>query len=262
MTPWIVTSGVFAVVTCVLVVAVTRLQAVKQRHVRHAESLQKSLERVEQTFGRFTPIELVDRIITEGVNIPAEHKEVTILFADIRGFTQLTERVEADLLVELLNGYIKRMSRVISRNHGVVNKLIGDGIMATFGAVRPNAWQAADAVTAALEMSEELTDYNRELASSGLPQLSVGIGIHKGDVIVGIVGSEHLLEFTALGDVVNVASRVEALTKAFDTTILITDAVQKEIGHRFRLIPMEPMQVKGKSAAIRTFAVTLDAPGN
>lgn len=261
MAPWIITSAVFAVMSGLLSIAVIRLRADKHKHVRHTERLQKSLERVEQTFGRFAPIELVDRLVADGIDIAAEHKEVTVLFADIRGFTQLTERLEADVLVELLNGYIKRMSGVISKNHGVVNKLIGDGIMATFGAVRPNAWQAADAVTAALEMIDELANYNRETASSDLPALSIGVGIHKGDVIVGIVGSEHLLEYTALGDVVNVAARVESLTRAYDATILITDAVQKAIGDRFRLIQMELTQVKGKSAAIQTFAVAPDEFG-
>jgi class 3 adenylate cyclase len=217
--------------------------------------LQKQLETMELTFGRFAPPELVSRIAEEGSNIQAERREVTVLFADIRGFTALSERLDPVVLVEMLNRYFHRMSEAISAEHGVVSKFIGDGLMATFGSIRPNAWQAADATRAALAMRKSLAELNSDLRNRGMEPISIGIGIHKGEVIAGVTGSRQLLEYTVLGDVVNVASRIESLTKEFGVDILISDAVKTGLGDRFELQVMDPARVKGKTRAIHTWAV-------
>ncbi len=255
MSPWVVAFFGAILAALAFGLAVLRLAARSRQYLRRVETLEKSLEELETTFGKFVPPELVGRMAGEGTELPAQNKKVTVLFADIRGFTALTERLPPEILVDILNGYIRRMSGAITRNHGVVNKLIGDGIMASFGTVRPNAWQSTDAVAASVDMIRELTIYNRELASNSRPELAIGIGIHTGEAIVGIVGSEHLLEYTALGDVVNVASRVETLTRALCADILITDAVERELDDRFELDKMEPAPVKGKSGVIQTYSV-------
>jgi adenylate cyclase len=204
---------------------------------RQLEGAHSELERLQRAFSQFTPSGLVDRIIDAGMDITAEKRLVTILFADIQGFTQLTERLEPAALLRVLGGYFAAMSEAITAHHGSVTRFIGDGLMALFGALVTNPWQVKDAVEA------------------GLPPLAIGIGINHGLVVVGVVGSEGLLQFDVHGDAVNVAARVEALTRKFGTDLLVTAAVRKELDGRFVMREMPPTLVKGKTEAILTYAV-------
>jgi adenylate cyclase len=147
------------------------------------------------------------------------------------------------------------MSAVIGVHRGHVAKFIGDGLMALFGAFEPNPWQANDAVHAALAMQHALKAYNRELHERGLPQLQVGIGIHRGTAVAGIIGSGELLEFTAIGSAVNLASRVERLTRTLHTDIVITAAVRNGLDPRFALEEHPAHAVAGVSEPVVTYAV-------
>jgi adenylate cyclase len=222
---------------------------------RQLEGAHSELERLQRAFSQFTPSGLVDRIIDAGMDITAEKRLVTILFADIQGFTQLTERLEPAALLRVLGGYFAAMSEAITAHHGSVTRFIGDGLMALFGALVTNPWQVKDAVEAGLAMRASLAEYNRSLVAEGLPPLAIGIGINHGLVVVGVVGSEGLLQFDVHGDAVNVAARVEALTRKFGTDLLVTAAVRKELDGRFVMREMPPTLVKGKTEAILTYAV-------
>ena len=127
--------------------------------------------------------------------------------------------------------------------------------MALFGAFDNNPWQSADAVRAALAMRERLARYNEELAARGLERLEFGVGINAGEVVAGVMGSDHLTEFTVIGDSVNLAARVEAMTRVHGVDILVTDTVRAVLDDRFSVRPMPPTLVKGKSEPITTFAV-------
>ena len=127
--------------------------------------------------------------------------------------------------------------------------------MSVFGALQQNPWHALDAVEAAVEMKQALAEYNEALRTRRFPELRFGIGIHCGIVVAGVVGSEELLEFTVMGDVVNLASRIEGLTRQFDTDILITSEVRNRIGDRFRLTEMHPARLKGITNSIATWAL-------
>jgi len=147
------------------------------------------------------------------------------------------------------------MSRAIASHRGHVSKFIGDGILALFGAPERNPWQAIDATLAAVAMRDALEIYNRQLKAQGLPELGIGIGIHMGPVVAGVIGSRELVEYTVIGDTVNTAARIEGLTRKAGVPILISDAVKSKLDGRFKLTEREPMAVKGKQEPVRTFSV-------
>lgn len=222
---------------------------------RRIEQSSRELERIQRSFARFAPAELVERIVSDGMLASGERRDVTVLFADIRDFTRISETLDPAVLVEMLNGYFRDMSEVIQSHHGHVTRVMGDGIMSVFGVLERNPWHVQDAVEAAIGMREALSRYNEKLRARGLPVLRFGIGIHCGLVVAGLVGSDELLEFTVMGDVVNVASRVEALTRHFDADILVTEEVRKLLGDRFGMSEMPSAVIKGKSQPIVTWAV-------
>lgn len=219
------------------------------------ESAARELERLQTSFARFAPEEVVEKIVASGVTTGGEKKEVTVLFADLVGSTTLSEVLDPAVLVNLLNGYFARMSRVISDHRGHVSKFIGDGILALFGALQPNPWQSNDAVQAALAMQAELEAYNSKLAGEGLPALKMGIGLHRGVAVAGVIGSSDLMEFTVIGSNVNLAARVERLTRAHDAGILVTDALRVNLDPRFVLRRLPPVTVQGISEPVVTYAV-------
>src|SRR5262249_40050394 len=156
-------------------------------------------------------------------------KEITVLFADLQGFTALTEQLEPGRLVAVLNGYFALMSREIAAHRGHLAKFLGDGLLALFGTLEHNPWQAHDAVRAALAMRRALAESNTALAPDGVPPLRAGIGIHRGPVVAGVIGTAELVEYGVVGRTVNLASRVEQLTRVHAADILVTDAVRSAL---------------------------------
>jgi adenylate cyclase len=210
---------------------------------------------MQAAFGRFAPGAVVERIVARGAPSDAERRDVTVLFADLWGFTALGEAMTPEALVALLNDYFGRMSRVIEQHRGQVSKFIGDGLMAVFGAHAPNPWQVNDAVHAALAMQDALAEHNHARAARGGPPLRVGIGIHTGPAVAGVLGSQELMEFTVIGGTVNLASRVERLTRTHDAPILVTDAVRARLDPRFRLEPVPATPVRGVVEPVPTWRV-------
>jgi adenylate cyclase len=243
------------VLVAVLAGIVWRLRTEVRRLRRRLESASSSLQQLQLSFSRFAPQEIVERTIASGVSTSAEKKTVTVLFADLVGFTTMSEQLEPTVLVQILNGYFARMSRVIADHRGHVTKFIGDGVLALFGALEPNPWQADDAVRAALAMREALQSYNEVLARGGRPRLRVGIGLHRGMAVAGVIGSEELLEFTVIGTTVNLAARVEHLTRQHEVDILITDAVRQALSSRFSLRELPAATVAGLSQPVVTYTV-------
>jgi len=239
----------------VFVLHVRRTRTTRAALVRRIERAAGELEALQRAFARFAPAEVVEDIIAQGVSTRSEKKEVTVLFVDLKDFTTLGEHLDPAVLVRVLNGYFERMSRAITDHRGHVAKFIGDGVMALFGALEANPWQTNDAVHAALAMRATLADYNLTLAAEGLPALAIGVGIHRGTVIAGVIGSAELMEYGVIGSSVNVASRVEGLTRVHGVDILVTAAVRDALDRRFDLRAMAPHDVKGLPGALPTFAV-------
>lgn len=222
---------------------------------RRLEAAARELEALQHAFARFAPAQVVEDIIAGGISTRSESKEVTVLFADLQGFTALTERLEPARLVAVLNGYFEAMSRVIAAHRGHLAKFLGDGLLALFGALEHDPWQAHDAVRAALAMRRALADYNQTLARDGVPPLVLGIGIHRGAVVAGVIGTAELVEYGVVGRAVNLASRVEGLTRVHGVDILVTQAVASALDGRFRLRALPAVEVKGLPEPLVTFAV-------
>jgi len=218
-------------------------EAARLRHRLGAAA--EELENLQKAFSRFAPDAVIERIIAEGVVDFGEKKEVTVLFADVAGFTALSESLEPNVLVGILNGYFERMSQAIAEHRGYVSTFIGDGLLAFFGATDPNPWQGNDCVAAALAMRAALIDYNQELAARDLPPLRIGIGLHRGTGVVGLVGSQQLKEFAFVGRAVNIAARVQELTRQFKVDIILTETLRLTIDPDIVTNPLPATTVKG-----------------
>ena len=213
------------------------------------------LEHLQRQFERFAPADVVERLTESHGDAAPQRRKVTMLFADLRGFTALCDRLDPALAVTILNDYFRHMSEAIEQHHGHITELVGDGLLALFGALDTNPWQCRDAVLAALDMRAALARYNAQLRERALPGLRFGIGIHTGEVVAGIMGAGELNKFTVTGDPINVASRVEGLTRDHGVDLLVTEEVRKGLDARFRLRAMPPALVKGKPEPIRTYHV-------
>jgi adenylate cyclase len=189
--------------------------------------------------------EMLDGTLSPGVS--GQLADVCVLFSDIRDFTTLSERMPPVVVMTVLQRYFDRMVQAVHRYDGTVDKFIGDGMMVLFGAPRKSADPCGDAVQCALAMMTGLDDLNAEFAREGLPTLTIGIGINYGKVTVGNIGSSERHNYSAVGDAVNVAARLEGLTKAIGRKILITEAVVSQIGERFEFDSLGSHSVKGHS---------------
>lgn len=213
------------------------------------------LERLQQTCSRFAPPSVLEKLINEEGEVAAERKVVTALFADLVGYTALSGQLEPAVLSRVLNGYFQRVSDAIAEHHGYVSTFLGDGVLAYFGALEPNPWQCNDAARAALAMRAALSAYNDELAREGLPRLAIGVGLHRGAGLAGMIGSRERREYGFVGRTVNVAARVQALTREHKVDILVTEEVRGQLDGSFTLRAMPPAEVKGIAGKVATFAL-------
>jgi adenylate cyclase len=224
-------------------------------------------EKIKTAFGKFVNKQIAELVLKKEVKLGGERKDVVVFFSDIRSFTEMAETLEPEEVVEFLNQYMTRMVRCITRSKGIVDKYIGDAIMAVWGAPVSTGNDAFYAVNAALMMRNELLEFNMERMEKGKNPVHIGCGIHCGPVLSGQIGSEDRMEYTVIGDTVNIASRIEALNKAFATDILITEETAHRVAGIFRLEPMKMIKVKGKSDPMQIYAVLgrkadHDAPKN
>jgi adenylate cyclase len=178
---------------------------------------------------------------------------VSILFSDIRGFTSLSEHADAEVVVKILNHYLGNMTEVILKKNGTIDKFIGDAIMAIWGAPIKSETYSADAVNAALEMLEKLNDVNAWLLDQGLFPLDIGIGINTGEVILGSIGSEQKADYTVIGDNVNLAARLEGITKTYSCKIIIAESTCQQAGDQIPCALVDMVRVKGKEKPIKIF---------
>src|SRR5436305_12510770 len=241
-----------------LISAVAAQTAIAVENVRAHERLAKE-EVARANYSRFLPEYVVKQMLEnpESFKLGGVLQTITILFADIRGFTRISEHAPPEKIVQLLNRYFSAMTDIIFAHGGTLDKYLGDGLMALFGAptVTPN--DAANALSTAVAMQRRLIGINLELREEGFPEIGIGIGLHTGEVTVGYIGSERRSEYTAIGDTVNTASRLESNAKGGQ--ILISDATARAARSRYRLQTREPITVKNRQQPVALWEVEWEA---
>lgn len=263
--PVIVTSavdGMDAVVRCVelgaedylhkpvnLVLLKARINASLER--KRLRDQQRELVR------RFATSEVAQNLEAEGFALGGRKVQATLMFCDIRGFTTLVESRPPEEIIELLNTYYTLMFAAINGHGGVVNQMIGDGLMAVFGAPQPLEAAGQCAVMAAAEMVEMVAQFSAEQRAEGKPEIQIGVGIASGEVVAGYTGTRQRATYTCIGDTVNVAARLEAHTKVAHRAVLFDAATHQQLAGAMPSDLLGPVQFKGKTSEVDVFALVL-----
>jgi len=237
-----------------LISAVAAQTAIAVENARAHERLARE-EVARANYSRFLPEYVVKQMLEnpESFKLGGVSQVITILFADIRGFTRISEHAPPEKIVSLLNRYFSAMTDIIFAHGGTLDKYLGDGLMALFGAPTATPDDASNALNAAVAMQRRLLGINRELRDEGFPEIGVGMGLHTGEVIVGYIGSERRSEYTAIGDTVNTSSRLESNARGGE--ILISDATAKAAHSRYKLQPREAIMVKNRQQPVNLWEV-------
>lgn len=215
----------------------------------------KERDKVKSLFSKFHGSSVAEDLINKDIGVGGQTKDVVVFFSDIRGFTAFSEKRKPEEVVAMLNEYFAVMVAIINKHGGVVDKFIGDAIMAIWGAPKSSDRDAHMALRACIEMRRGLAALNERRMARGEPALMIGMGLHAGTAISGTIGSDERMEYTVIGNTVNTASRIEASTKAFGADLLVTDDVIKHVGEEFLLDYAGAAEVKGRSEAIKMYKV-------
>jgi len=245
-----------------------RLQqaSAKNKQLEHRiEDYQKEQKDILDLFKRYVPGEVVSQALNtskEDIMKPGESRVVSVLFADIRNFTKLTSHLPPSQVVQFLNDYWNIVSAAIRENKGSVNKYMGDGLLAVFGAPVSYIDNHENAIYAALDMIESLKEINRQYAEILGSEISIGIGINSGDVVVGNIGTDDYMEYTVIGNTVNTASRLETISKDKSNSIIISDKTQELVKHAFRTTDLQETRLSDKDEIITYCEVLGPKSGN
>lgn len=222
---------------------------IRRRLVASLESLTER-NQVIGMFGQYVSPAVVDRLLTTDVDAEGEVRYVTVMFLDIRGFTTFAERRTPEEVVQYLNTLFGIMITLVNAHNGIINKFLGDGFMACFGAPLSDGQDTQNAVRAALAIADAVERMNAE---GTIAPTRIGIGLHAGDAVTGSVGSSERREYTIIGDTVNLASRVEQLTKQYGSVLLVTDAVWQVVKDDYPGRPLEPVSVRGREEPVAIY---------
>lgn len=212
-------------------------------------------EKLKDSFGKFVNTDIAELAAKGKLAIGGQRKHCAVFFSDIRGFTSISERLQPEEVVEFLNQYMSEMVTCVKETGGTVDKFIGDAIMATWGALRSTGSDSKNAVETCIRMRERMLEFNKGRGSTKKPIINIGCGVNTGYVIAGQIGSSDKMEFTVIGDTVNLASRVESLNKESGTDILISENTYKEVKDFFTVESMGEIKVKGKEKPQKVYAV-------
>lgn len=215
----------------------------------------RELRRTRGVLDRYVAPQLVDYVMSnlEKIHLNGDKRQLTILISDVRNFTTMTEKSEPMELISLLDDYLAAMTEIIFKYNGIVDKFIGDGILAYWGAFTPGTNHAQEASQAALEMIERVEQLNQQWAKQGKGPIAIGIGINTGSVIFGNIGRGKKIEFTVIGDAVNLAARLEGLNKEFHTSIIVSEFTLQMLGDAAKVRPLGGVKVKGKTIETTVF---------
>ena len=214
---------------------------------------EREKKKIKDTFSRYVSSNLVDELLNSEIKLGGEKKEITILFSDIRGFTSMSEKMQPEEVVGILNEYLTEMTDTIFKNNGTLDKFIGDAVMGLFGTPAYYPDHALRAVKTAFMMKGKLNELNERWKSQGRHTLRIGIGINTGDVIAGNMGSLKRMEYTVIGDAVNLASRLESLNKDLGTEIIISSSTYEQVKDHVKVKKFTDIKVKGKEEFLTVY---------
>jgi adenylate cyclase len=217
--------------------------------IQHLDQALDESARSLKAFSKFVPVDVIKQLIDQGHALApnGSPRRITVMFTDVEGFTTISESLDADVLVGLLTEYFNLAARVFARHGGVIDKFIGDGIMVLWGAPAELKDAEYQACVAALELHAEMRVLNERWRAEGLPEFRTRIGIHTGVVIAGVLGSNDRLSYTAFGDVINVASRIEGINKQLGTQTLMSEATHAGLGLRLATRRVEELvELRGR----------------
>ncbi|MEE9307568.1 MAG: adenylate/guanylate cyclase domain-containing protein [Spirochaetia bacterium] len=227
-----------------------------KRFAFKAALAQKREHKIRNIFQKYVPADVIDEFFTNPEKmLIGENRVISILFSDIRSFTSISEKMMPDDLVNSLNRYFTVMVDIIMARHGIVDKYIGDAIMAFFGAPVRHKDDALQSVLAGIEMSEALEEFNAQQRELGKPEFRIGVGINYGVVTVGNIGTEKKMDYTIIGDMVNLASRMEGLTKKYHQPLLISESLHQKVKDEVDCRLIDTVAVKGKTKGVRIYTV-------
>jgi adenylate cyclase len=229
--------------------AATAVEAARAHERAQREAMARA------AFARFMPEHIIEELVEnpQKFQLGGTNRRVTVLFCDVRGFAKLSHRARPETIVDLLNILFTEMAEEIFQHHGTLNKYLGDGLMALFGAPVESETNAKDAVAAAIGMQKRIKDVNEQLKTKKLPTVTLGIGINTGEATVGCIGAEQRSEYTAIGDTVNIASRIEGVAKPGQ--VLVTRATSEELGGEFPLSEPWSVEVKNIDEPVQVYSV-------
>ncbi len=226
-----------------------------KRFAYQAAIARRQEQKVRTVFQRYVPIDVLDQLFANPESmLVGANRELAVLFSDIRGFTSISENLPPDRLIESLNDYFSRMVDLIYTRDGIVDKYIGDAIMAFFGAPVRHDNDALLAVEAGLDMLDAIGSFNESQRARNLPEFRTGIGVNFGQVTIGNVGSERKMDYTVMGDMVNLASRLEGLTKIYRVPMIISESVAEKVRDTVSCQFVDTVTVKGKQYRTKIYA--------
>lgn len=237
--------------------AQVKLEQYNQRLKELNQNLERAHELLSISFQRYMSSQLLDQILksSKPVSLTGEKKDVTVLISDIRGFTALAEKISTERLVKFLNQYFEAMIDIVLKNEGILDKFMGDALLALFGAIYTHDDDPLRAVKTAVEMQEKIRELNAKWPMENMPQIKVGIGISTGEIIVGNIGSDQRMQFTGIGPDVNYAERIESLTKSFPASILLSESTYEHVKNEVNATQYGPVEIKGKKEHILVYGV-------
>lgn len=224
-----------------------------RKRILNSFSVVQERERISRTFGEYVSPEVMGTLLDLKPDLRSESKNVCVMFLDIRNFTGFAEKRSPEEVVEYLESLFEFMIEIVNRHHGIINKFLGDGFMAVFGAPLSDGRDCLNALEAAQEILARL---KQEVEAGTILPTTVGIGLHAGEAVTGSIGSALRREYTVIGDVVNLAARIEKLNKQFDSQLLISEIVWQAVTDDHRQAqPMGHVQVRGREQAIQVYQV-------
>lgn len=244
---------VISVITPLTLQIITMTMAYSYKYIQEG----KSKEKIKDAMGKYISQDVMQNVVKniDKLKLGGKRAEVTVLFADIRGFTSMSEKMTAEEVSVILNEYFTEIEPIITKYNGVINKFIGDAVMAIFGEPIQDKDHAINAVKCANEMLEKVAKLRKKWLNEGKPKIEIGVGINTGEVFVGNIGSETRLEYTVIGDVVNLASRIESYNKVYKTSFLISSTTYQKVRNIADVIRISEVSIRGKAKKLDIYEV-------